>query len=75
MHTRERDRILRDPLHRCGDGFGEKLTQAWLSAGIPALGFDQVLQRLRQEADRPLQPSPSCPRTCSQGMAAVGFCR
>lgn len=58
-HARERSRILHDSLHRCGDGFREGLPQTGLSAGIPVLGFAQVLQRLRQKADGPLRPSPS----------------
>ena len=57
------------------DGLGESQPQVWLWAGLPALGIEQVLQRLRQEADRSPHPSPSWPRTCSQGMAAAGFWR
>jgi hypothetical protein len=43
MHARECGRILGDPFHRCGDGFGKGLPETWLAAGVPTLGFDQVL--------------------------------
>jgi hypothetical protein len=71
-------RLRRDEnaLNRSRNGFGKVLGQRRLTRAVPALGFQKILHRLWQEANRgERHPRPSWLRTSSQGTAAPGLAR
>jgi len=69
----KRSRIAADALHGSSESISKVKSQRRITLAVPTLALQQILHRLRQEADRwHGHPMSSRLRTSSQGSAAPG---